>query len=365
MKKILCLIDTLGMGGAERQIIGLTLLLKEKGYHVDLVTYYDHDFYAELVDRYGLGSVTLHTKDNKWSKLNAVRKFIKRAGGYDWVIAYKDGPTMISCMLKMLGVKFHLIVSERNTSQSVGFHDKIKFLLYRMADYVVPNAYAQEEYIKQNFAVLAAKTVTITNFTDTDYFRPPILRPSNDKLIIMTAARVASQKNVLNYLAAIKRLKLEGYAEKVHFVWYGDVQKGEEAYGQECRSKRVEMGLEDMIDFYPATTNIVEEYQSCDVFCLPSLYEGFPNVICEAMSCGKPIVCSRVCDNPYIVCENKNGIFFNPLDVDSISASLRQMIEMPEQERQAWGQKSREISETLFSKEAFVQKYIGLIESKC
>lgn len=69
MKKVLCLIDTLGMGGAERQMIGLALFLKEKGYHVDLVTYYDHDFYAELVDRYGLGSVTLHVKDSKWSKL--------------------------------------------------------------------------------------------------------------------------------------------------------------------------------------------------------------------------------------------------------------------------------------------------------
>lgn len=82
------------------------------------------------------------------------------------------------------------------------------------------------------------------------------------------------------------------------------------------------------------------------------------------MSCGKPIACSRVCDNPHIVQENKNGLFFNPTDVDSIYNGLKQIIEMPKEERMAWGYKSREIAETLFSKEAFVQKYIKLIESK-
>lgn len=363
MKKILCLIDTLGMGGAERQMIGLALFLKEKGYHVDLVTYYDHDFYAELVDRYEIGSVTLHVKDSRWLKLLAVKRHIKQAGGYDWVIAYKNGPAIICSMLKLMGAKFRLIVSERNTNQSLSCSDKMKFWFYRWADYVVSNAYAQEQFIKQNFAALSNKTVTITNFTDTDHFKP-IAAPSNDKLVIMTAARVAKQKNILNYLAAIKCLKQKGYADKVHFDWYGDVQTGEEAYGEACRNKRIELGLEDVIEFHPATTNIVKHYQSCDVFCLPSIYEGFPNVVCEAMSCGKPIVCSRVCDNPHIVQDKKNGIFFNPTDVDSIYNGLRQIIEMPKEERLVFGRKSREIAEVLFSKEAFVQKYIKLIEDE-
>lgn len=362
MKRILCLIDTLGMGGAERQMIGLALFLKQKGYHVDLVTYYDHDFYAELVDRYGLGSVTLHVKESKWSKLQAVKRHIKQAGGYDWVIAYKNGPAIIGCMLKMMGAKFRLIVSERNTNQSISRGDKLKFFFYRWADYVVPNAYSQEHFIKQHFNALSGKTVTITNFTDTDHFRP-VDSPTNDKINIMTAARVAKQKNILNYLEAIKRLKADGYAPKVHFDWYGDVQTGEEAYGEACYNKRIELGVADMMAFHPATTSIVKHYQACDVFCLPSIYEGFPNVVCEAMSCGKPIVCSRVCDNPHIVQEGVNGLFFNPNDVDSIYQGLKQMIEQSKEERAKWGNKSRQIAETLFSKEAFVQKYIQLIES--
>ena len=45
MKKILCFIDSLGAGGAQRQIVGLAVLLKHKGYNVKMVTYYDIPFY--------------------------------------------------------------------------------------------------------------------------------------------------------------------------------------------------------------------------------------------------------------------------------------------------------------------------------
>lgn len=361
MKKILCLIDTLGMGGAERQMIGLALFLKQKGYRVDLVTYYDHEFYAELVEKYGLGTKNLSVKDSKWSKLKAVHRHIKQEGGYDWIIAYKNGPAIIGCILKLLGGRFRLIVSERNTSQSIRRSDKIKFFLYRFADYVVPNAVSQKNFIEKNFPALSRKTVTISNFTDTDYFLPIATEP-NEVTTIITAARVAEQKNLLNYLQAIKILKDKGI--KAKFEWFGDVQPGEESYGEKVFATYKELQIEDMITFHPATTNIVQHYQSCDIFCLPSIYEGFPNVICEAMSCGKPVICSRVCDNPYIVKENENGIFFNPYDVDDIVNQLTAICRMSAEELSIWGNKSREIAENLFSKEAFVQKYIKLIESK-
>ena len=361
MKKILCLIDTLGMGGAERQMIGLALFLKQKGYHVDLVTYYDHDFYAELVQNYGIGSKTLRVKKSQWSKLKAVRNHIKEAGGYDWVIAYKDGPTIIGCLLKLMGGKFKLIVSERNTNQNLSRGDKVAFCFYRLADFVLPNAYAQEAFIKKHFTALGAKTITISNFTDTDHF-VPYTAESNTKLTVMTAARVAKQKNLINYLYAIKALKDKRV--DVKFEWYGDVQTGEETYGEKVFSLHKELGLEDMISFHPATTKILAHYQSCDIFCLPSIYEGFPNVVCEAMSCGKPIICSRVCDNPFIVKENENGIFFNPTDTEDMANQLERICTMPKEKLNNWGQRSREIGEQLFSKEAFVQKYIKLIESR-
>ena len=80
------------------------------------------------------------------------------------------------------------------------------------------------------------------------------------------------------------------------------------------------------------------------------------------MSCGKPIVCSRVCDNPTIVKEFKNAVLFDPHDVLSIYQGLKQLIEMPFQERMEWGAVSRDIAVSMFSQETFVQKYIKLLE---
>lgn len=363
MKKILCLIDILGIGGgAERQIAGLAQFLCEKGYKVDLVTYHNNGNNPEnLIWNSDLQVFTLHTEKNKISKLSAVYNHIKSVGGYDLVIAYKDGPCNIACLLKLFGAKFRLIVSERNTNQQVTKKDKLKFLFYRLADYIVPNAHAQEDFIKRNFPALNKKVVTITNFTDTSHFIPSVTT-ANDKVTILTVARVASQKNILNYLEAINLLKQDGYTDKVHFEWYGNVQPGEEEYGKRCEEKIKKLSIDDMIEFHPATKDIVKRYQACDIFCLPSNYEGFPNVICEAMSCGKPIACSRVCDNPRIVQENVNSLMFDPQDVSSIYTVLKQMIDMPQSKRVEWGASSRTIAESLFSKEAFVQKYIELIK---
>ena len=361
MKKILCLIDTLGMGGAERQMIGLVLLLKARGYEVDLVTYCEHDFHEELVRRYGIGSVTLNVRPNRLSKLLAVRRHIKVSGGYDWVIAFKDGPATIGCLLKLLGLDVNLIVSERNTNQGVSKFDRLKFFLYKWADAVVPNSHSQERFINEHFPDLKEKVFTITNFTDTAHFSPAAPR-ANEFLRVITAARIASQKNLMNYMEAIRLLKEDGYSDKIKCEWYGDVQLGEEEYAETCLTLLDKLDIGDMFRIFPATTQIVDYYHSCDVFCLPSLYEGFPNVVCEAMSCGKPIACSNVCDNPDIVQNGQNGLLFDPKQPQEIYQALKQMVDMTYEERMQWGQQSRSIAESLFSQDAFVAKYIQLIE---
>jgi glycosyltransferase involved in cell wall biosynthesis len=361
MRKILCLIDTLGMGGAERQMIGLVLLLKKHGYLADLVTYNDHDFYSELVTRYGIGTLRLYSGKTSFSKLLAVRRHIKKSGGYDCIITYKGGPNAIGCLLKVFGTRTKLIVSERIATQKMDRRTYACFKLYQFADYIVPNSFSQQKFTERCFPKLSSKTVTITNFTDTNYFHP-IESCQHDSIIILTTARIARQKNVLRYLDAIDLLRKKAPELKFHFEWYGDVQSGEEEYGRAVYNKLIERDLNEIISFYPATPQIVEKYQACDIFCLPSNFEGFPNVVCEAMSCGKPVLCSRVCDNPYIVKEKESGLLFDPTNINDMAEKILEMAQMPKNSLLSLGRRGREIAESLFSQEAFVKKYIELIE---
>lgn len=340
-------------------MIGLVSLLQQEGYSVDLVSYIKSNFYSTLLEQNNINHIFLHVRDDKLSKLIAVRSLIKR-NCYDCVIAYKDGPALISCILKLIIGKFRLIVSERNTTQVISKRERMKFWVYRYADYIVPNSISQEKFIKKNFSYLSKKTVTITNFTDTVFFSP-LNNFHNNQMMILTAARIAKQKNILNYLECIRAVKEK--AIKAKFVWYGDVQKGEEEYELICKNKIKELQIEDFFEFRPASHRIIDEYRNCDVFCLPSLYEGYPNVICEAMSCSKPILCSRVCDNSNIVEDEVNGYLFDPCNVEDMVNKILKMYNLSREVREKMGIKSREIAEFRFSPKGFVKKYIELIES--
>ena len=358
MKNILCLIDALTLGGAERQLIGLASMLQKKGYHVDLAYYYKDNFYEKLASEEELNTFLIDVSNNRISKIWNIYKFVKRAH-YDTVIAYKDGPNIIACVLKLFGLNFKLVVSERVTSQTVTLKDQIKYFIYRWADYVVPNSFSQRTFICKNFPILANKTVTITNFTDINHFTPSLVKRTDDGIRILTVARIAQQKNILNYLQAAKMI-LDEFPHSI-FGWYGDVQPGEEKYEELCLETLQTLGISGNFKFFPAKQRILEVYHDYDVLCLPSVYEGFPNVVCEAMSCGKPILCSRVCDNPYIVDEGVNGLMFNPERVDDIYQVIKRYILLSDKEKIQMGKCSRMLAEQKFAEDKFVGRYIDLI----
>jgi glycosyltransferase involved in cell wall biosynthesis len=59
-----------------------------------------------------------------------------------------------------------------------------------------------------------------------------------------------------------------------------------------------------------------------DALIHPSLYEGLPNAVCEALAAGLPVLISNVCDHPRLVVEGERGFLFNPNDPQSIAASI-------------------------------------------
>jgi len=65
---------------------------------------------------------------------------------------------------------------------------------------------------------------------------------------------------------------------------------------------------------------------ACDVLCLPSLNEGLPNVLLEAMACGLPVVASRVGGVPEIVREGVNGLLTPAGDAAALAVALRQAL---------------------------------------
>ena len=357
MKRILCLIENLGSGGAERQLTGLAVMLRHRGYEVQVCYYVKNEFYLPYLQENDVDSCFLEEAGKPRKRFLALQKHIKTYQP-DTVISFSASPCMVVCLLKVIGNKFNLIVSERNTTQQIGRSEKMRFFLYRWADYIVPNSHSQAEFINKHFPKLSSKVKVITNFVDTNRFSPAketILEHEETQMICV--GRLMPQKNIPRFIEALSKVINDGY--KVHVNWYGQDLKDE--YSRECHTAVREYHLENVFSFHVPSTNIQDEYRRADVFCLPSLYEGFPNVLCEAMSCGLPVVCSNVCDNPRIMKERENGLLFNPLDAGDIATVIEQFLNLSQEQKQEMAQISRKIAVGLFSKDSFINQYMNLI----
>lgn len=359
MKKILCLIDGLGSGGAQRQLVGLASLLKEKGYDVTFVWYHEADFFKSYLEEHNVKYKQI-LASNLLIKMLKLTFTIKKINP-DVIIAYMNRPSRVACCMKILGLRCKVIVSERNLTQSIDCKEKIKFFWYRWADYIVSNSQAQTDVINKHFKNLRGKTKTIRNFVDSNYFIPSHnQKQKSEKKNFLVVGRIAKQKNIIGFMHAVRKTLDAGAC--INVDWYGRVATNHEEYNDEVKRVYSNLKLQDNIHFHQHTQNVLEKYQECDVFCLPSFREGFPNVICEAMSCGKPILCSNIADNASLVHDGVNGKLFDPSSVDDISEKLISFCRKSEKELETMGQESRKIVLENLSEEKFVQQYISLIE---
>ncbi len=358
MKRILLLIDSLGAGGAQRQMIGLANLLKEKGHVVKLIYYHPLYFFKPELDEHGIDNEYIDKAQGKWGRFYFIHKAINRFGP-EIVISYLDTPNICACFAGIFNRSFKLIVSERNTTQHTRFRDMFRFNLFRRADYIVPNSYAQAEYIKQTFPFLSNKIHVIPNFVSLEDFVPKASHIRHTPMEIMVAASIWPSKNTLTFIDAIAILKRKGY--RFHVSWYGLNNKHVE-YINQCIERIKTYHLEDCISLKEKTREILACYQESDYFCLPSLYEGTPNVLCEAMACGLPIACSNVCDNPRYVENGFNGFLFLPTNPESITEALGHLLSLNDEEYSTFCHQSRRVAESKLSKKKFIESYTKIIE---
>lgn len=357
MSRILCLIDSLGAGGAERQLSYLAILLKEAGHDVKFVAFTsNHKFYEPFLREGGVMPLYNEPGVNRFRRIWEIAKIV-HAFKPDMTVAYKDGVCMSAILAKIFG-NYNLVVSERSSTPSLSKLQKIKLFLFRFADHIVPNSYTQANYLKKFSPRLESKIRVIGNTVDVDIFQPEKNRKENNVPCIVTTARVKRIKNIINYLRAIKIIKTSGV--KCHFDWYGKTDTGDN-YPNEVKAEIEKLEIGDFITFHPATNDVAEVYKRADIFCLPSLIEGFPNVICEAMACGLPIVCSNICDNPYIVEFGVNGLLFNPENPEDIAAKLIAMINYPNQDKMVMAQLNRNKIVEMCAPQNFINKYLALI----
>ncbi|MBQ9893194.1 MAG: glycosyltransferase family 4 protein [Bacteroidales bacterium] len=358
-KKVICVLRALRTGGAERQLRGLALLLKERGYDVEVLTYHHGSFHeSDLIDN-GVRVIRIPKKGSSLKLARDLAAHFERENP-NAVISYTSGANRKVCMATFFGKKdYRLIVSERNFNLRCTPADIWRFFLYRRADAIVPNCHAQEGFILKHFPSLASKVKTIVNFTDTDKFTPSPEPVRNDPPLFVTTARISPRKNLLGYIRAVGKVAASGRKLKVE--WWGSAVDGK--YKAKCLKEIDALGLKGVFTLHDASRGVAGIYRRADFFCLPSFYEGTPNSLCEAMACGLPVAASLVSDNAMYCRDGVNGFTFNPKDTDGIARAITDLLDLTPEQKAAFGAKSRDIVCSSLSKGPFIDSYISLIEN--
>ena len=205
---------------------------------------------------------------------------------------------------------------------------------------------------------LSNKAVTIWNGYDLDSmkFNVDSYRQNIKQLLIV--GRIAYPKNGLNLLKGLKSFyDRNGWLPEV--IWAGREDLDERSKKMQYEMKsflKMNSNVRDKFKFIGEVKNINEIYKQVDALIHPSIYEGLPNVICEAMLLGCCVIASSVCDHPAILDQNR-GILFDPVSPESISKSIEKFYSMSDNQRNKMAIKAREFAEENFSLNKMIESF--------
>lgn len=140
--------------------------------------------------------------------------------------------------------------------------------------------------------------------------------------LLLYVGRLERDKGVLDLIAAFARLRRDRSDLALAMV-------GDGAAAAECRAAAAELG--DAVTFL-GPRSLVEVAQwmtACDALTLPSWHEGTPNVLLEALACGRRVVATRVGGIPAVVGSPVLGELVEPRCPDELAAALLRVADEP------------------------------------
>jgi len=121
------------------------------------------------------------------------------------------------------------------------------------------------------------------------------------------------------------------------------------------------LGISNRVIFAGQQDNMRDWYEAIDLFVLPSLSEGLPFVVLEAMALGKPVLASRVGAVPEVIDEGVNGWLLPPGDAELLATSIASLLKDRNRLRAA-GARAREMLYPRFSAERQAREMVDIYQ---
>ena len=197
----------------------------------------------------------------------------------------------------------------------------LRCLPYRKLDRILCQSDLEREFVIKQFKIDDKKVVTMPNGIDLRRFdvtsydfreRHGLKR----KFLILYTGQLIKIKGLTYLLKAIKILKQKGLDCDLALATYNPKE--------DILSQAKSYSIQDNVRIFTGLReeDLISAYKSCDVFVLPSLQEGLPTVLLEAMAAHKPIVSTNVGGVPFLIKDGFNGFMVNPRDPETLADKI-------------------------------------------
>ena len=367
MKKVLFFTGSLRGGGAERQMVNLAVLLKEKGYDISFFCLTQEGaIYKNTLSESKINinfSVHEFKGRGKVETLLYMLKMVKEFKGhmklnrFDIVISFHDYCNFIASVARKKQ-KFLLLAGERSSSEEsfVSLLGKFYNHYCRYADYIICNSENAKEMWLRYYPKYQKKLKTIYNIVLLGKICSNYAIKKDGKLLVIVAASIQQIKNPIGLIMALSLMN-EQERSLIKVDWYGSVLS-ENLY-REAIALIEKFHLQKVISFKKSTSKIYDKMNEADAIALFSHVEGLPNAICEGMALAKPILMTRVSDYSVLV-DKTNGFLCDSEDVESIKEALLSITRIPNEGLVEMGKMSRLKTEKLFDPSVIVNNWVSL-----
>lgn len=250
-----------------------------------------------------------------------------------------------------------------SNAKMVGYTVADRFVTNWLVDRVVAVSSDIEQVLAGTYD--SKRVLCIHNGVDLEGVRVTIQREalrkkwqiSEDSVVIGTVGRLVPVKGHAILLEATRILRAS--MQNVTLVLVGD---GPLRNDLEAHAKR--LGLDKAVVFAGHQDQVYDFLNLMDIFVLPSLHEGIPMVLLEALALKRPVVATRVGGIPEVIVHDRSGKLVKPGDSAELAVVLQELIARPATAK-ALGDEGRRRVEREFSASTMAERTAGLYRSLC
>ena len=333
--RVVFLIRDLNIGGAQRQVIELASGLHRAGWPISVFVFYGGGGLEADLRARGV-AVTALDKRGRWDTFGFWYRLLRALQERHPAIlhSYLGTENIVGASVKPFLSGARLIWGVRSSTTDYRQFGRVPGLvsaaerrLARFADLIICNSTAGRD-IHVAHGYPGRRMVVIPNGIDSERYKPDTLARvelrrewgvSDEQALVGLVARLDPRKNHAAFLRAAASLVAE--KNDVRFVCVGG---GPETYRAALVRDASDLGLDGHLIWAGDRLDMPRVYSALDVLVSSSSWEGFPNVVAEAMACGVPCVVTDAGDSRLVVGET--GWICRTEDGDDLAQALKSAI---------------------------------------